>query len=108
MLTDAFQTALDNAKPGKRVTGVVFWDVHPTEIGPDGLHGAANIKAPIIEAAKACPGARVNPLEGTYQAILDVPVEGWRRMLRTKKALFARADLRVEANIPAFATFPDP
>lgn len=108
MLTDAFQTVLDNAKPGRRVTGVVFWDVHSTETGTAALDRAAHIKAPVIEAARACPGARVNPLEGTYQAILDVPVEGWRKMLRSRRTLFAGADLRVDANVPAFATFPEP
>ena len=107
MLTEAFQTALDSAEPGRRVTGVVFWDV-PTSHTGSALRRAANIKAPIIEAAKACPGARVNPLEGTYQAILDVPIEGWRRILRSERARFAAADLRVEANLPAFATFPEP
>ncbi len=108
MLTDAFQTALDNAEPGKRVTAVVFWDVRPTDAGSAALARAASIKAPIIDAARACPGARVNPLEGTYQAILDVPVEGWRRILRSERARFDAADLRVEANVPAFATFPEP
>lgn len=108
MLTDAFQALLDNATPGRRVTGIVFWEVHKSEAGADALVQSADMKAPIIEAARACPGARVNPLEGTHQAILDVPIEGWRRMLRSRSNLFASPNLRVEANAPAFGTPPDP
>ena len=108
MLTQAFQTLLDNATPGHRVTGIVFWDVHASQTGSDALVQTAKMKAPIIEAARACPGARVNPLEGTHQAVLDVPVEGWHQILRSQRILFASPDLRVEANVPAFATPPDP
>lgn len=32
-------------------------------------------KGPVLEAAQAMAGARINPLEGTPQAILDLSVE---------------------------------
>ena len=108
MLTDAFLTLLDNAKPGRCVTGIVCWDVQVPQKGAEALARVASIKAPVLEAAKACAGARVNPLEGTCQAILDVPVEGWRQLLESRRTLFVGANLRVEANEPAFSTLPEP
>ena len=108
MLTNAFVKSLDNTAPGHRVTGVVFWDVRPPHDGAEALAQAANVKAPVLEAVRAYPGSRVNPLEGTYQAILDVPVEGWRQLLKSRQTLFFSDNLRVEANLPAFSTLPEP
>ena len=66
------------------------------------------MKTPVLDAARACSGARVNPLEGTCQAILEVPIEGWRELLRSRETLFLGDDVRVEANVVAFSTLPEP
>ena len=108
MLTDAILTRIREAESGCRVTGILSWVVQAPQAEEAALAQAASVKAPVLEAAKVCAGARVNPLEGTHQAILDMPVEGWRQLLDTQAALFADANLRVEANFPAFSTLPEP
>ena len=107
MLTDAFLTVLDQAEPGGRVTGIVTWSGLAPSGGVSPLDQAARTKEPVLMAAQACAGARVNPLEGTPQAILEMPIEGWRRLLKLEQSLLSDPDLWVEPNVTAFATLPE-
>ena len=108
MLTDTFLTVLGDAEPGARITGIVTWTVEPTLARADAVTRAARMKTPVLDAARACSGARINPLEGTCQAILEVPIEGWRELLRSRDTLLLGDDVRVEANVVAFSTLPEP
>ena len=108
MLTDAFLTVLDQTEPGGRVTGIVTWSVPGPDAGSKPLERATRTKGPVLEAAQACADARINPLEGTPQAILDLPIEGWRRLLGYRQSLLSGPDFRVEPNVTAFSTLPEP
>lgn len=106
MLTNDFLNLLENAEPHRPVTGIVTWKVPARGVEPE-LDYTANMDA-LLKAARAFRGARVNSLKGTYQAILEVPAEGWRQLIDSPEMHFAGPNLRVEANVPAFSTLPEP
>lgn len=107
MLSQPFQTILRQAPPGKRIAGIVTWEItFPKNADP--VHILAAAKHPLIAAAQKCHSTRVNSLEGTPQAILEAPIEGWRQLLRSQQTLLNSTNIRVDANTPAFSTFPDP
>ena len=104
MLSNAFKMELAKAAPGARVTGVVRWElprqpVEETELGSAAL---ARAKRQLLEAARACPDTRVNPLEALPQSILDAPVEIWRQLLRDQRELLESEAFVVDANPSMF------
>lgn len=103
MLTKHFQHLLDTAEAHRPVTGIVSLNVPAHGVQAE----LAELNA-LIEEVRTYNGARVNPLEGTCQAILVVPVEGWRQLIDSREMLFAGPKLRVDANVQAFGTLPEP
>ena len=106
MLSDDFDAALKRAPPGQRLTGIVTWQREAADTEDISAVDAA--KQPLVDAASACAGARVNPLYGMPQLILEAPAESWRRLLAERPELLEATDVVVEANRRLFATPPDP
>lgn len=109
MLSEDFLRELAAAVPGGRVTGVVSWQLPWSAGGAETVLAAIrDAKRPLLEAAQACPGVRVNSLDGMPQSILDAPAESWRQLLRDEPELFEGEALIVDANPQVFHVLPAP
>jgi len=104
MLSEAFKMELAEAVPGARVTGVFRWELprQAVEGAEPGLAELARAKQPLIDAARACPDARVNVLEALPQSILDAPVESWRQLLADERELLESEAFVVDTNPSVF------
>ena len=109
MLSDAFLKELDEAAPGARVTGVISWQASwPTGSAETVLAAITEAKQPLLDAARAYPDVRVNPLDGAAHSILDAPAESWRRLQGDNPGLLEGETLTVDANSQVFHVLPAP
>ena len=109
MLSETFLKELDEAVPGARVTGVVSWQVSWPAGGAEAVLAAIReAKQPLLDAARAYPDVRVNPLEGAPHAILDAPAASWRQLRSDRPGLLESTALTVDANPEVFHILPAP
>lgn len=107
MLSDAFLKELDEAVPGTRVTGVISWQASwATGSAETVLAAITEAKQPLLDAARAYPDVRVNPLDGVPHSILDAPAESWRRLRSDNPGLLEGKALTVDANSQVFHVLP--
>lgn len=109
MLSETFLKELNAAVPGARVTGVVSWQASWPAGSAETILAATRIaKRPLLDAARACPDVRVNPLDGAPHSILDASAEGWQKLQSDNPGLLEDEALTVDANSQVFRALPAP
>lgn len=108
MLTETFRKELSESPPERRLTGVVTWRqaVRHARAASDPAAALMAIKQRFLSAASEMPEARINPLAGLAQAIVDAPVRSWQLLIEREQTLIDDVDTVIEANLRFFEAPP--
>ncbi len=100
MLTVELTSELRRADPGDRVTVIVHWP----EATASSSDVFGSLKEGVLGRLSEMPGARVNPLHGLPQAIVQAPAASWLAMLAGWPDLVADRGVELVPNRPSFHT----